>query len=55
MAGGTPEHAGVTANLARLLGNALSGSWPEDPEGGERQARQELERRVQELESKLQG
>jgi hypothetical protein len=25
MSGGTPEHAGVTANVARLLGNALSG------------------------------
>jgi len=25
MAGGTPEHAGITANVARLLGNALEG------------------------------
>jgi Uma2 family endonuclease len=25
MAGGTPEHAGVTANVLRLLGNALHG------------------------------
>ena len=25
MSGGTPEHAGVTANLVRLLGNALAG------------------------------
>ena len=25
MSGGTPEHAGITANVARLLGNALSG------------------------------
>ena len=25
MSGGTPEHAGVTANLTRLLGNALAG------------------------------
>jgi len=25
MSGGTPEHAGVTANITRLLGNALEG------------------------------
>jgi Uma2 family endonuclease len=25
MAGGTPEHAGITANVTRLLGNALEG------------------------------
>ncbi len=25
MSGGTPEHAGITANVARLLGNALEG------------------------------
>src|ERR1051325_1395652 len=25
MAGGSPEHAGITANVARLLGNALAG------------------------------
>jgi Uma2 family endonuclease len=25
MAGGSPEHAGITANIARLLGNALEG------------------------------
>jgi Uma2 family endonuclease len=25
MSGGTPEHAGVTANITRLLGNALDG------------------------------
>jgi len=25
MAGGTPEHAGITANVVRLLGNALDG------------------------------
>jgi Uma2 family endonuclease len=25
MSGGTPEHAGVTANIARLLGNGLQG------------------------------
>ena len=25
MAGGTPDHAGISANLARMLGNALEG------------------------------